>query len=508
MGVIMRILGLSASLRNARYGSGSEAFIADLQSIETKDGLFEYLEKQTKFRFDDFVASGRDEKKPFDEIYKELRKLRGERGLSNSEGALAASLWGAAQEGAEIRHVSLSSHFPMTGKGRDLDQLRSEIINADAIIVSGPVYFGDRGSLAQSLLEFLAADEVLAKSCRGKIYAGLAVGAKRNGGQETTLIYQMLDMINLDFLAVGNSSETTSQYGGTVVAGDVGKMHEDEYGINTCIGTGQRVARVAKLIAKENEDYHLKDPLKIQLWLLQDTADGDGRKMFDKWCRDVSGDRTDIDFQIFDLTREEVTRCIACDICPTHVGPTEEYRCIIKTAQDFFVRQHEQIVEADAVLLCAYSPEDRSTVVSVYQQFIERTRYLRRDNYVLSDLLCAPFVISELSARQNLNLRMMTSGMRHHTIVHHPIIGMVQDGELLNPNRVIEVGKYFVENARKLAIGRHRVGAPDDLLYHPIGYEISAEKALDDKRTGRTKDMLDKVAESRAVKSEIRLKKI
>ena len=51
--------------------------------------------------------------------------------------------------------------------------------------------------------------------------------AKRNGGQETTLVYQLIDMINLNMLGVGNDSASTSQYGGTVVAGDVGTMAKE-----------------------------------------------------------------------------------------------------------------------------------------------------------------------------------------------------------------------------------------------------------------------------------------
>ncbi|RUM98327.1 flavodoxin family protein [Pseudaminobacter arsenicus] len=501
-----RVLGISSSLRNARFGLGSKALVEELARTSTQDELASFLQAQTKLRFDDFVAAGRADGKPFDEIYAALRKLRGERGLSNSEAALAAALWAAQQEGAEISHVSLSAHFPVTGKGRNLDRLAEEIQNADALVLSGPVYFGDRGSLAQSLVEFIASDPKLKAACKGKVYGGLAVGAKRNGGQETTLIYQMLDMVNLDFLAVGNSSETTAQYGGTAVAGDVGKFHSDAYGIETCLGTGRRVARVANYFKSAREtSLHFKDRLKIQLWLLQDTADGAGYELFHKWAKDVEAAVEDVDISVVDVAREEVVRCIACDVCPVDVGKKEDYRCIITTSDDFFVKHHKDIIEPDAVLICSYSPEDRSNLVSVYQQFIERTRYLRRDNYALTDILVAPFVISELSARQNLHLRMLTSAIRHHTVLHHPIIGMIYDGEFLARKKSVEMGCAFVDQARKLALGRHVLEHADDLVYKPVGYEISAHKAEADAVAGKTQEAVRAAADRHAQNAKRRL---
>jgi multimeric flavodoxin WrbA len=379
----------------------------------------------------------------------------------------------------------------MSGRGRNLDSLRQQILSASAIILAGPVYFGDRGSLAQSLIDFIAADLDLREACRGKIYAGVAVGAKRNGGQETTLIYQMLDMINLDFLAVGNSSETTTQYGGTAVAGDVGKLHTDAYGIETSIGTGQRAAQVAEMFANAKESgLGLRDRLRVHLWLLQDDHERTGLRLFGDWATQMAAVRDDLEIRILDIASSEVVRCIACDICPTKVGVKDEYRCIITAADDFFVQNHEVIVGADAILLCAYSPSDRGDVRSMYQQFIERTRYLRRDNYVLSDLLAAPFVITELSARQNLHLRMLTSIMRHNTVLHHPIIGMMHRGQLLNQERLQAVGEDFVKRAYQLTVGRYLAGPQPDRVYRPIGYEVSARRAEEDRRSGATGEAL------------------
>jgi multimeric flavodoxin WrbA len=478
----------------------------ELAGIPARTDLQHYLEQQTKFRFDDFLNAGRAAGLPFDQLFAQLRRVKKERGLSNSEAALAAALWAAQQEGCDISHLSLARHFPVDGQGRELDVLRGKLLAADAIILSGPVYFGDRGSLAQSLIDFIASDDALQQSCARKVYAGISVGAKRNGGQETTLIFQLLDMINLNFLSVGNSSETTSQYGGTAVAGDVGQLHSDRYGIDTSIGTGQRVAHVSKLLAEGGKmNIRLNDKLKVHLWLMQDDLQRTGLAAFRRWADEMTESRSDLDIKIFDIAASEVYRCLACDICPTHVGVKDEYRCIVTSADDFFVRNHQELITADAILLCAYSSQQRVDVLSKYQQFIERTRYLRRDSYVFSDLLVAPFVISELSARQNLHLRMLTSAVRHHTVLHRPIIGMVHEDKLLNKEGMTRNSHRFLEAARKLTIGRHLADHPENLRYNPIGYEISAQKAEIDRHSAESARVSELAQQARAKASTDRI---
>ncbi|MBL8491156.1 MAG: flavodoxin family protein [Rhodocyclaceae bacterium] len=367
----------------------------------------------------------------------------------------------------------------------DPEGIRTKLRAADGIIISTPVYFGDRGSLVQSLLDFIAADPALRADLVGKIYGGLAVGAKRNGGQETTLIYQMLDMVNLGLLCVGNSSESTAQYGGTAVGGDVGTVQKDAYGLETSIGTGRRVARVAKLGALGSGGEQLKDKFKLDLWLLQRDAAGKGLAFFQDWAQKFMARHPDVTVRLWDIASYEVVRCIACDVCPISVAAKDEYRCIITKADDFFVRHHAEIIQPDAILACAYSPEDRSQVLSEYQQFIERTRYLRRDNYAFSDMVVAPFVVSELDARQNLHLRMLTSLVRHHTILHHPLLGMMGENGLLNTAKLEANADRFIAAARRMLVGRYLEGGRKDILYNPVGYKISAAKTVEDVREGR-----------------------
>jgi len=263
------MLGLSASLRAARKKTGARILIQEIIALESREKLDVFLGEQARIHLDQFVEAGRKEGLPFDQIYRQLQRTEGLRGLSNSEICLAAGLWGAFDQGADIDHIALSNHFRADGSMVSIEALKQALMAADGILLSTPVYFGDRGSLSQRLIELIRADDNLRTALEGKVYAGLAVGAKRNGGQETTLIYQMLDMLDVGLLCVGNDSDTTSQYGGTTHAGDIGTSPKDTYGINTCVGTGRRIARVsAELCAGKLAE--LSDLPKLGVWLLQD----------------------------------------------------------------------------------------------------------------------------------------------------------------------------------------------------------------------------------------------
>jgi len=502
----MKVLGVSCSLRNARYGQGSRKLVSEVEAISDEKTLATYLETETKIRLNDFIEAGRGDGLQFDEIYRRLRKSRSDRGLSNSEAALVASLWGARQAGAEIDHIGLGVYFPMTGEVDSLDELRQHVLAADAILVSGPVYFGDRGSVAQEFFEFLHDDEECSRHIDNRIYGGVAVGAKRNGGQETTLIYQLIDATNMNMLAVGNDTETTSQYGGTAVAGDVGTMHSDNYGIKTSIGTGRRVARVGRMLALGRQ-HRTRDKVKINIWLLQDGFDHRGRDLMLRFARELTKAESGVEVRVLDFTQAKIFRCIACDVCPVRMGGPTEYRCIIEAESDLFRARHAELIEADAILIGAYSPIDRRRVRSVYQRFTERTRYWRRDEYLIGDRLIAPFVISEIGANQNLHIRMMTSFLRHHTVLHRPLIGMEWKGEVLNWQLMLEQGKSFAANAIDLTAGRlvmaeQEVGTHS---YNPVGYVISQEKRAEDIRAGRVKVADEK---RRASYAEVRRRRI
>ena len=90
----------------------------------------------------------------------------------------------------------------------------------------------------------------------------------------------------------------------------------------------------------------------------------------------------------------------------------------------------------------------------------------------------APLVLTEVGAHENLGLRMMTSFVRHHTVISRPIVGYLHHGKLLNGDEVVaELQRAAAAGARLLA-GRLvstslRLSATQ---YHPVGYVLATEK--------------------------------
>ncbi len=116
---------------------------------------------------------------------------------------------------------------------------------------------------------------------------------------------------------------------------------------------------------------------------------------------------------------------------------------------------------------------------------MERTRYLRRDNYIFDDLLVAPFVVSELDNRQNMQIRMAGSMLRHHTVLHRPIMAIESEGRCLNPATVARDGDLFVRRSRELLIGRY-LQSKAATEYRPVGYQISAARNREEQASGVT----------------------
>ena len=493
------LLGIAASLRNARWGAGRRSLIERLKTIETEEELFEFLEAESNLLLDSFVQAGRAEGKDFLQIYGNLKKSNGESGLSNSEAALAAALWSAHRRGASIDHLSLPEYFTASGDVRKPDELKAHLMAADGLLISGPVYFGDRGSLAESLIQFIRADAELSASVRGKLYGGIAVGAKRNGGQETTLIYQMQDMMNLGMYAVGNDSDTTSQYGGTGHAGDVGTMFKDRYGLETSMGTGRRMADVLGFLGAEGR---LKDRPRMLFAVLQDNKQV-GQRTVDEIVAHFSGE---MDVTVLDVSGKSIKRCIACDICPTHISVDADYRCIIKSRDDDLQELHQLMLSHDAIVPVVVSLKDTSSEISNYQEFVERTRYLRRGDYVFSNLTTTPLVLEELGLHSPIGLRAMTSFLRHHTVMTRAAYGVVRDGEVLNLDDVHEQIAAGLEAARRVTVGRLAHAASTQApKYQPVGYILSVAKDEEDEKLKNRRRMIEDRADRMADEAENRL---
>jgi multimeric flavodoxin WrbA len=105
----------------------------------------------------------------------------------------------------------------------DMTPLYPLLLEADAIVVGTPVYFGTVSGLCKAFMERVEGLGIAEKRLRLKVGGAIATGASRNGGQENALATLHLWFHINDMLPVGTTSPVT-QWG---VAGHTGHPRED-----------------------------------------------------------------------------------------------------------------------------------------------------------------------------------------------------------------------------------------------------------------------------------------
>lgn len=389
-------------------------------------------------------------------LYEVIERLAGQQLISNSEGCMLAGAFGA-KDYAEIEYIPLNKYFLRDGTSRDTEELLNKLESFDGIVISSPVYFGDRSSIIQAFFDLARKNK---EKFKGKSFGSMSVGAKRNGGQETTNIYALNEAMDIGFIVAGNGP-ATSQYGGTAWAGNKGDIREDYFGLETCIGTGRKVAQTA-MIAKLGRKKK-KEPVRIDFWVLQDKDN----IVVDSIERLISeSEIDDVEFKILDLKQYDFFRCLACPSCPGSKKGDADYRCII--SKDSMGKLHNRLLEPDGVYIAGYIPEDGGDVDSVYQRFIERMRYIRRDGFLLTNRLMASFVVQELKSNALFHLRILTSMIRHNAVFQQPILLTRYKDEILN-NDDVNLLETFIENVKIISGSRDNVDI-GSLEYIPIGY--------------------------------------
>jgi multimeric flavodoxin WrbA len=494
-----KLLGIAGSPRNVINTSFSPILVDELKKITSKEVLFEYLRLNSELDATINPKKSSLMAKDILGLSNSLRKKGTQKGMSNSEVPLVAALWEANRKGVDIDYLSLKDFFLTSIKLKKLGLLKEKLIHSDAVLLSGPVYFGDRSSLVQELINFIRLDKDLLSNLFGKLYAGISVGAKRNGGQETTLIYQILDFISLGLLAVGNDSDTTAQYGGTCWAGNVGSINKDGYGIDTSMGTGRRLAN---LLVKYSYNGKLNGKIKILFIILQD-----GREIGKRYVNQIIKKfSSKMDAEVLDVTQHKFIRCLACNTCPHKFGIDEEYRCKIGKADNFY-KIHKNFLDHDAIVPVAVSLNDFSVVQTNYQVFMERTRYLRRGDYVLSDMMLSPLLFQELGNMENLQTRMITSLIRHHTVVSKPIVGHLINDTLIDLDNIYKNFDKFLTLTKRLTIARLSDIVKDSSLtrYNPIGYVLDVNNGKRDQRLEKRRKFVKKRMNRLVEKSKKRL---
>lgn len=498
------VVGIAGSIRNrAGLGDAVDGVDRDVSSGSLVKRI-EALEHRDIYH-DEFLG----EIKPF---VRELTEAD-DQVVTNSDSLVLTALYGA-KAAADIEfhkltdYVGLDESYADVHVERDrMEPLADVLRRADGLVLGSPVYFGDRSSLMHTFLNFAAERELL----DNKVVGMVSCGSKRNGGQETTNVYALFESLDHGAYVVGNGPKTC-QYGGTGWGGDIGDVATDDFGLETSLGTGLRVSSVAQVrnVARAVDEQRVRnatsDPFTVGVLVTRD-RDGAVRRRLEQTIGDVDPGG-DVEFDVIDVTGSYVQACIGCDVCPTPgkveeiTGEGKDYKCIIDSeldadrwASDDLQNLHDRLMGNDALLVAAYDG-DEAGIDDVYQTLLERTRYIRRDDWRLHNLPLAAYVVRPPDTTSTYPMKIMTSWMRHNTIVHPPIVQTTfeaGDDAPVDAEVAAELEAHyneepteqfasFVEKARRLRAASELTG-PDEVSYKATGYQ---NKMLDETLAKRT----------------------
>jgi multimeric flavodoxin WrbA len=408
--------------------------------------------------------------------------------MCNSEIIAGASLCGALSLGADLDYFSLSGLFPQSEASvfellssdevggmelldtlqldqAKLDSVLQRVKDANGLILATPVYFGDRSSVANKILQLTATQNLLSQ----KVMGVCSVGAKRNGGQETTNLFALYEALNQNALGVGNGPPT-SQYGGTAVAGNRAHVLEDRWGLLSAFGTGQRVAHVSQIF-KAGEQIQPERRVQITILVSMDTQDKLLAGYLAKLVEKASVEIPNVNFTIINLIDFTIFRCLGCSVCPvkTKKGDEISINCAIREADDVMAKLRSQLLECDGLIVAGLNLLDAKKILYRYQVLLERTRFIRRHDFELTNLMVAGLCYNQVGATVNPlhSLKANTSFLRHNTVIHKSI-------EIIeHQNKILKTGLddliAFCRNVVRFSGGKKRI-KPIETYYMKEAY--------------------------------------
>lgn len=334
-----------------------------------------------------------------DQAYDLIYRLASERRISNTEGAMIAAAAGVLNQGAAFAAVRVADH--LGGDGPGLAELARRHQAAEGLVVASPVYFGDRSSQIQAWLEAVAGSGSL--PLMGQVVGFVSVGAKRNGGQETTNILGLADCMALGASVVGNGPPT-SQFGGTIQAGDLGSVLDDNFGLQTAFGTGKHVGRLIGCPPAAG-----KGP-KPRLLVIYTARPPKGLKA-------LLAESLPAGLEVEELCLDDwsLGRCLACSPCPPLARQDSAYPC---AQDDDMQRLRQALLAADGLLIVGALCGGRDLLA--WQVFAERTRFIRRHDFELSDLPMGLVQCLDRPGQGNFGLRAVNLCLRHNAIMVGP----------------------------------------------------------------------------------------
>lgn len=377
-----------------------------------------------------------------DEITRTIYDLGNNKKICNSEALLMSAMYGVTEEkvGFDIVHLNKTRCDEI-----DIDKYKG-------LIVASPVYFGDRSSLAENFINTF--QQKSNHSFSNKVVGVVSSGAKRNGGQETTIVYMLSDFLNRGAIIVGNGPPT-AQYGGTGWGGNIGSIIDDDFGLKTSKGTGYQVAKLVKTIS--TSDISLDNQIRILFLITKNSKD----KVYANIIKHLPFSNS-VNLDICDITESKIKSCLACPICPNG-NIDEKYTCIIQN--DDIAEIHNRITSADCIVISSYDGSSLQTK-DVFQSFIERTRFIRRNHFELSNKLFSYFGYTK-SILDIKPFRIMSSFLRHNMFSIGPYYVRLSD-----KFETIKKQDYTKRLEKMTVLSKtYRSINNIDNEYTPVGYE-------------------------------------
>lgn len=373
-----------------------------------------------------------------------MSDLGNKKQLSNSEVATYLAAFGAKNENCEVEVYRLNEAIDDSGKTNKLfDEITSKVMEAEGLIVGSPLHFGNPSSYLLRFWELLSAtnDRPLANKIVGHVIAG----ARRNGGQEAANIFGLFECAQLGAIIVGDGPPY-SQSGGVLESRHAEDALKDQEGVQTCLRTGSRIVRALNVLNNGLTDQ--RETKHIKIAVISDTERASHFALNSIGSHFSSDSR--IHVSVVNLDEYSIQRCIGCSTCP--IETENPYRCIVDDRMD----ELEPIVaNADGLIVCLESAANRWSSYN-WQTFIERSRYLRRDNYrfankpVMSihycrDLFAIPF-----------HVRIIPPCFKHDMLFVGPSLNLNENllTDLTSVQQFRNTLDYFAQITLSTSIGR------------------------------------------------------
>ena len=397
----------------------------------------------------------------------ELKSLLQELGhfkrkISNSDGALIAAFFGAKHFKSDFLLFNLQDAFNLSNNKNLTKSLQNKellfksIKKADGIIISTPVFFGDCSSYVYELLGIINEEEYAILN--DKIVGVLSSGAKRNGGQETTNIFTLCEFFRMGANIIGNGPPT-SQFGGTIWAGDKGEIGEDSLGIETAVGTGKKMGEILNIFNLYNNnnksgesfvDIYLNLALILPAKeLLSERMKQEIEKLIQKIFNDTFGkNKISLKINYIEIYGNDIKKCLGCNKCPP---PKNNFNCII---DDKINSIRNVLLNSDSILFVNYLKNNRNIETWInFKVFFERTRHLRHNNFELTNKPVGIITLIDgdyMLKPNSIDIKFITYFLRHNTICVGPPVFAVTDNTFELSNITGQFNKKFYDSSKTM----------------------------------------------------------